>query len=100
MHTVEQDFEVLMGVEEVTDKIKVEDLFHEVDVVGDRVDNFDLEGTIAASADLSDINVWDLGNLVGSQSLRGFVDLVGDGLGSGGAIGKVVFDTEILGRTC
>lgn len=100
MHTIEQDFEVLVGVEEVTDKIKVEDLLHEVNVVGDRVDNLDLEGTIAASADLSKIDVWELGNLVGCQGFGSFVDLVGDGFRSRGTIGKVVLDTEILGGTC
>lgn len=89
-----------MGVEEVTDKVKVKYLLHKLDVVGDRVNNFDFEGAIAAGADLSEIDVWELRNLVGSQGFGGFVDLVGDGFRSWSAVGKVVFDTEILGGTC
>lgn len=96
VHTVEQHLEVFVRAQEFFDEIEIKDLLHHGHVVGSRVHNFNLEGTIAFGANGGGVDVWDVGNFVGGQGLGGLVDLVGDRLRGRGTIGQVVLDTEIV----
>jgi hypothetical protein len=60
------------------------------------VDDFNLEVAIVLCADCAEVDVGDIGDLVGGEGLGGFVDLVGDALGRWGTVGQVVLDTEVL----
>lgn len=64
MHAVEQNLEVLVRVKEVLNEVEVEDLLEHCDVVSGRVDDFDLETAIGLGANLGDIDIRDLSDLV------------------------------------
>lgn len=98
VHAIEQHLEVLVGLEEIADEVEVEDLLHHGDVVGGGVDDLNLDGAVGLGADGGGVNIGDVNVLVGGEGLGGFEDLVGDGFGGGGAIGKVVLDTEVVLR--
>jgi hypothetical protein len=82
--------------EELLDQVEIEDVLQHVDVVGGAVDNLDLEAAICLGADGANVDVWDIGQLIGGQRLGGFEDLVGDGFGSRSAVGEVVLDAEVV----
>lgn len=82
--------------EELLDEIEVEDVLEHVDVVSSAVDNLHFERAIGLGADGGDINVWDVGEFVGSQGLGDFVDLVGDRLRGRATVGEVVLDAEVV----
>lgn len=98
--TVEEDLEVWVGDEELLDKLKVEDVLEHGDIIGSAVDNLNFKGAIGLSANGVDVDVGDIGQLVRSQGLGGFVDLVRYGLGGGATVGEVVLDAEVVGWAC
>jgi hypothetical protein len=63
------------------------------------VDDLDLEVADLLCANLAQVDVWDVGDLVGGKGLRGLVDFVGDALGGWCAVGEVVLDAEVFGGT-
>ena len=99
VHAVEEDLEIGVLLEEAADEVEVEDLLHHGDVVLGRVDNFHLEGAIAAGADCGGVNLGEVDVLVGGEGLRDLVDLIGDLFRGGRAIGKVVLDAKVVIRT-
>jgi hypothetical protein len=64
------------------------------------MNDFNLEVAILLCTDCAEVDVGDIGDLVGGEGLGGFVDLVGDALGRWCTVGQVVLDTEVLVRTC
>lgn len=100
VESIEEDFEVFVGGEEVFDHRKVEDVFQHFDVVGDRVDDFHFEGAIGLGANGGHVNVRNVGDLVFRERFGGREDFVGDGFWCRGAIGEVVLDTKVLVRSC
>lgn len=98
--TVEEDLEVGVVGEELLDQGEVEDILEHLSVVGSAVDDLDLEVSVGVCANLREIDIGDICDLVGLESLRGLVDLVGDALGRGATVGQVVLDTEIFVGTC
>lgn len=97
---VEEDLEVGILGEELLDQVEVEDVLQHGDVVGRAVDNLHLEAAICLGADSRDVDVRDIGKLVGCKGLGRVVDLVGDGLRSRSTVGKVVFDAEVVLGAC
>jgi hypothetical protein len=63
------------------------------------VDDLDLEVADLLCANLAQVDVWDVGDLVGGKGLGGLVDFVGDALGGRCAVGEVVLDAEVFGGT-
>lgn len=94
---IEQDLEIRMLLCERLDEIKVEDLFHVVDIVLSGMDDLDREGSIFLCTNIGKVNIRELDNLVGREVLGGLKDLVRDALWSRSAVGKVVLDAEIFG---
>jgi hypothetical protein len=95
VHTIKQHLEILVGAEELLDQVKVKDLLHHLEVIGGGVNNLNLQGTIGLGANGGGVYIGNFGDLVGGEGLGGFVDFVGDGLGSRGTIAQVVLDTKI-----
>ena len=93
---IEEDFEVGVRLEKLLDEREVEDIFQHLSVVGARIDDLDLEGTICLCANCVDVNIWDIGDLVGSKFLGCFEDLVCDGFWSWSSVCEIVFDSEII----
>jgi hypothetical protein len=60
------------------------------------MNNLNLEVAVGLGTDRRKVNIGNVGNLVLGEGLGGLVDLVGDALGSGGTVGKVVLDTKVL----
>ena len=60
------------------------------------MDDLDLERPVGLGTDGDEIDVLDIGDLVGLEGLGRLEDLVGNTLWGGSAIGKVVLDTEIF----
>jgi hypothetical protein len=52
METIEEDLEILGVDEEVLDQVKIENRFEELDVVGDGINDFNLQGTVRGFSDL------------------------------------------------
>lgn len=98
--TVEEDLEVGVGGEELLDKVEVEDVLEHGNVVGSAVDNLDLEVAVGLGTNIGDVDIRNVGNLVGSQSLGELVNLVGNGLGGRATVGEVVLDTEVILGAC
>lgn len=97
---VEEDLEVGLVGEELLDQGEVEDVLQHLGVVGSAVDDLNLEVAVRLGANGRQVNVGDVGDLVGLEGLGGFVDLVGDTLGGGATVGQVVLDTKVLVGTC
>lgn len=93
---VEENLEVGVLLEESLDEVKVEDVLEHLDVVLGRVDDLNLEVAVGLGADRGKVDIGNVGNLVLGEGLGGLVDLVGDALGSGGTVSKVVLDTKVL----
>lgn len=93
---VEEDLEVLVLGEEALDQVEVEDVLQHLKVVGDGVDDLDLEGAVGASADRGDVDLGDVGDFVGGQGFGDLEDAVRDGLWGWTAVGEVVLDTEVV----
>ena len=100
VHTIKEDLEVLVGAQELLDQIEIEDLLQHGHIVRSRVDNLDLQWAIGLASNVRDLDVRNVGILVGGQGLGGFVDLVGHGLRSRSSIGKVILDTKVIVGTC
>lgn len=86
VETVEEGLEVGVVLEELLDQVEVEDLLHQFQIIGGAVHNLDLEVSVRLSANGGDVDVWDIGDLVGGEGLRSFVDLVGDALWGGTSV--------------
>jgi hypothetical protein len=87
-------------LEERLDQVKVEDVLEHLEVVLGGVKDLNIEVTDLLRADLAQVNIGDVGDLVGCDGLGGLVDLVGDALGCRCAIREVVLDTEVLVGAC
>lgn len=83
-------------MEEFLDKREIEDILQHLNIVGSGVNDLDFQVSVCLCANCSDIDFWNVGDLVLRERFRSSVDLVGDGLWSGSAIGKIVLDTEIV----
>jgi hypothetical protein len=59
------------------------------------VDNLDLQWAVALGTNAGQVDLRDIGIFIRGKGLRGFVDLVGNGLGGGGTVGQVVLDTKV-----
>jgi hypothetical protein len=97
--SIEEEFEVCVFSEKGLDEVEVEDLFHECDIVGCGIDNFDGDWAIFFGTDGCKINIWNVGDFVGCKALGDLVDFVGDGFWCWSSIGKIVLDTKVLIRT-
>jgi hypothetical protein len=86
-------------LQERLDEVKVKDVLEHLEVVLGRVDDLNLEIANLLCANLAQVDVWDVGDLVGGKGLGGLVDLVGDALGGWCAVGEVVLDAEVFGGT-
>jgi hypothetical protein len=60
------------------------------------VDDFNLEVAILLCTDGAEVDIGDVGDLVGGEGLGRFVDLVGDALGRWSTVRQVVLDTEVF----
>lgn len=96
VQAVKEDLEIGVGLEELLDEVEIEDVLEHLDVVNSAIDDLNLEGAVGLGADGGDVDIGDVGDLVGGEGLGGLVDLVGDGLGGGATVGKVVLDTEVV----
>lgn len=65
--SIEEDLEVGVLNEELFDQVKVEDVLQHVDVVVGAIDDLYLEAAICLGADGLDVDIWDIGQLVGGQ---------------------------------
>jgi hypothetical protein len=63
------------------------------------MEDLDLQVAIFLCANRAQVDIWDIGNLVRGEGLRGLIDLVGDALGCRCTVGQVVLDTEVFGGT-
>lgn len=97
---IEKDLELGVRLKELLDGGEVEDVLEHGGVVSGAVDNLNLERAIGLGANSLQVDIRDSGNLVGSQGLGGFEDLVGNRLGSRATVGQVVLDAEIVLRAC
>ena len=57
VQTIKENLEALGVEEEVLDQIKIEDRFEELDVVGDGIDDFDLQGAVRGFPDLRKVDL-------------------------------------------
>lgn len=89
-----------MLLEEGLDQVKVEDFLEHLEVILGRVNNLYLERTICLGANALEVDLWNVCDLVGCDALGELVHLVGETLWGWRAIGKVVFDTKVLGWSC
>ena len=96
---IKKHFEVLVFLQKALDEIEIENLLDHDEVVRDWIDDLDLEGSISLCADRCQIDVWKIRNLITGQVFSYIKDLVRHGLRCGGAIGQIVFDTEIILRS-
>lgn len=64
------------------------------------MDDLDLHRANHLFADLGEVEVGEIHNIVGGEGFRDIVDFVGDGFGGGGAVGEVVFDAEVFVGSC
>lgn len=96
VHAVEQDLEVLVGAEELLDQIEIEDLLHHGHIIGGRVNDLNLEGTVVLGANGGGIDIRNIEVFVGSEGLGSLEDLVGNALGGGSAVGQVVLNTKVV----
>lgn len=95
---VEEDFKVGVLLKESLDKVKVKDLFKHGDVVGGCVNDFDFHRAVGLGADCCEVDIRNVGDFVRGELFGGCEDFVGNGFGSGCAIGEVVLDAKVLGR--
>ena len=89
-----------MFLEERLDEIKVEYVFQHLDVVLSGVNNFDLERAIRLGADGAEVDIRDIGDLVGGQGFGNTVDLIRDTFWCRCAVCKIVFDAKVLSGSC
>ena len=100
MHAVKQDLEVFVAAQELLDQIKVEDLLHHGHIVCGGMYDLDLQWAVGLGTNRSGVDIGDISDVVGGQRLGHVEDLVGDGLGSGSAIGQVVLDSKVGVGSC
>ena len=60
------------------------------------MDDLNLEVAILLCTNGAEVNIGNVGDLVGGEGLGRFVDLVGDALGRWCTVGQVVLDTEVF----
>jgi hypothetical protein len=83
-------------LEERLDEVKVEDVLEHLEVVLGGVEDLNIEVADLLRADLAQVNIGDVGDLVGCDGLGGLVDLVGDAFRCRCTVCEVVLDTEVL----
>ena len=79
--TVEEDLEVRLSLEERSDEVKVEYLFHVVNIIRDRVYDLDFQRAVFLGANRSYINIRNVLDLVRCEGLGLLEDLVCNRLG-------------------
>ena len=60
------------------------------------MDNLNLEVSDLLCANCAQVNIRDVGDLIGSDGLRCLVDLVGNALGCRCTVGEVVLDAKVF----
>ena len=86
------------GLDLGADRVEIEQRFHQLGIVGDRIDHLDRHARDLDRADPVEIDVGELTVRYWSIDLGAGKDRVGDLFRRGAAVADVVLDAEILGR--
>ena len=96
MESIEEYFEIRMCLEKFLDQREIKDILQHLDVVCGGINNLNLQVPISLCANCSNVDFWDVRQLVGSQSFGSCKDLICNGLWSWSTVCKVVLDAKVI----
>ncbi len=96
MHGIE--FETETALDHGADCVEIEQAFHQLGIIGDRIEDDDFGIADPARADLVDAAIYDIGNFVLVDHLGAGEDRLGDLFRCRSAVADIVFDAEIFIR--
>jgi hypothetical protein len=87
-------------LEECLDQGEVKNVLEHLYVVCARINDLNLQRTICLRANCGDVDIWNIGDLVGGEVFGSLEDLVRNRLGGWSTIRKVIFDSKIILGSC